>query len=100
MSNEVRDEIKNVEAYRPPGNTFIAKPYCNKTEDDGIYIPEVAQTDNMFIIVETSENFDADPEITVGSTVLVAGKGGDRIDIGNGTYWIFPPEMVIAVVEE
>lgn len=93
-------DIKNIEDYKPPGNTFLAKPYCNKTEEDGIYIPEVAQTDNMFIIIEVGDNFDADPELTVGTTVLIAGKGGDRVDIGNGTYWIFGPDSVVAVVEE
>lgn len=94
------NDIKNIEDYKPPCNTFLAKPFCNKTEEDGIYIPEVAQVDNMFVIVEVGDIFEGDPELVVGATVLVAGKGGDRIDIGNGTYWIFGPEMVVAVVEE
>lgn len=94
------NDIKNIEAYKPPGNTFLAKPFCSKTQEGGIFIPESAQVDNMFIIVETGDQFDGDAELTIGSTVLVAGKGGDRVDVGTGTYWIFPPEMVVAVVEE
>lgn len=90
--------IKNISEYTSPGNTVITKPKVVATEIGGIHIPEEAQEANHFVIVGTGLLFDA-PDLKIGDEILVAGKGGDRIDLQNETYWIFPEDMVIAKVE-
>jgi co-chaperonin GroES (HSP10) len=90
--------IKDISEYKSPGNTVITKVLAAKTEEGGIYIPQEAQESTHFQIVGTGLKFDA-PDLEIGDVVLVGGKGGDRVDLQNETYWIFPKDMIIAKVE-
>lgn len=90
--------IKDISAYKSPGDTIIAVSVNGDDEIDGIFIPQAHQKETMFKIVETGLNFNS-PDLKIGDTVLIAGKGGDRIDLQDTTYWIFPTEMVVATVE-
>lgn len=91
--------IKDISEYKSPGNTVIVIPVIAETESGGIHIPQEAQQETMFKVVETGLTFDH-PDIKIGDTILVAGKGGDRIDLQHNTYWIFPTEMVVAIIEQ
>jgi co-chaperonin GroES (HSP10) len=91
-------DIKDISEYKSPGNTVITKVLKGKSEEGGIHIPEEARESTHFEIVGTGLKFDA-PDLEIGDIVLVGGKGGDRVDLQNETYWIFPEDMIIAKVE-
>lgn len=91
-------EIKNISEYRSVGDTIITKPVVLRAEEGGLLIPEEYQDSNHFEIIGTGLLFESD-DLEIGDIVLVAGKGGDRVDLQDGVYWIFPTDMVIATVE-
>ena len=90
--------VKDISKYKSPGNTIITLPLEGESESGGILIPDEARQQLMFKVVETGLKFES-KDIKKGDIVLVAGKGGDRIDLQDTTYWIFPTEMVVAIVE-
>lgn len=92
-------ETKDISKYNSPGDTVIVKPKVGATKMGSIFIPEESQESNFFVVVGTGLRFES-KEVKLGDTVLISGKGGDRIDIASGTYWIFPTELIIAVIEE
>lgn len=91
-------KVKEISAYKSPGDTVIVKPQVVEVAQGGIHLPEEAQDSSFFEVVETGLNFNS-TDIKIGDLVMVAGKGGDRIDLGHTTYWIFPTDMVVAIVE-
>lgn len=96
-------EVKKVEDYKSPGNTIIVKPMGLKgnTQEGGIIIPDEYQEENYFKVVGFGATFDIHGSpIKMGDTILVAGDGGDRVDIGHDVYWIFKESMVVAIVED
>jgi len=91
------NSMNTIEHYTAPGNTFIAKPISMKKEYAGIILPDEAVEKSFFEIIDLGNQFDH-KEFKIGDVVLVNGKGGDRIDIQNGEYWIYPVTMVAAKI--
>lgn len=92
-------DVKNIREYNSLGDTIITKPVVLSKEEGGIHIPDEYQDSRQFEIIGFGLKFDAD-DLELGDIVLVAGKGGDRIDLQDGVYWIFPTDMVIAKMVE
>lgn len=91
-------KTKDISSYKSLGNTVVTKTYVDESDKGGIILPDEAKETNFFEVVETGILFDS-LDIKIGDLVLVAGKGGDRIDLQDTTYWIFPTDMIIAVLE-
>lgn len=92
-------KVKNISEYKSPGDTIITKAVALETAQRGIYIPDESQNKSFFKVIETGLQFNS-KDISIGDIVLISGKGGDKIDLQDSSYWIFPTDMVIATVEE
>lgn len=91
-------KLKDIRQYKSPGDTVIVKPTVTETQKGGIYIPETLQEANTFEVIETGLKFSS-KDVKIGDFVLISGKGGDRIDVQDGTYWIFPTDLIVATVD-
>lgn len=91
-------KLKDIEHYKSPGNTIIAKATTAAAKQGAIFIPEESQESNSFEVIGIGLKFDCEG-VNIGDTVLISGKGGDRIDLGDTTYWIFPTDLIVAVIE-
>jgi len=89
--------IKTIDRYKAPGNTVVVKPLVAKKQYGAILIPDDAQKEEFFEIISLGLKFESD-FVKVGDIIVVNGKGGDRIDIQDGTYWIFPTKLIAATI--
>jgi co-chaperonin GroES (HSP10) len=89
----------NINNCIPVGNTILVKPIDDKNVIDGIYIPDNCVDQTTYKVVKLGNMFKCE-HIEVGMKVLIAGKGGDALNIQGDMYWVYPVENVIAIVGE
>jgi len=89
--------IKTIEHYKSPGNSIIVKPTPLRKIASNIIIPDSSLDKSAFEIIGLGLKFKSE-EFNIGDVVLVNGKGGDRVDIQNGEFWIYPSKMVAAKI--
>ncbi len=88
---------KKIEDYVSPGDTIIVEAKAVKEMEGLIHIPSDAIDKSFFEVLSLGKTFES-TDIKIGDTILVNGKGGDRVDIGFGTYWVYPTKMVASKI--